>query len=165
MGKCARCGKKKHYDWYKEWGKTIRPKSNTTLGPVLGVLPLGLPFAEVAVSTEWSNWPSLPDLFPKSFPGVKTSRDSFVVDIDFGSGDAVMPGQGRAAARPYTSHECETLAHAANALGNATYGHPPEPQHPLAQHPRQRVELQTRRLPDPENSASCLCNSSLAAVN
>ena len=46
------------------------------------VLPLGLPFAEVAVSTEWSNWPSLPDLFPKSFPGVKTSRDSFVVDID-----------------------------------------------------------------------------------
>ena len=85
------------------------------------MLPLGLPFAEVAVSTEWSNWPSLPDLFPKSFPGVKTSRDSFVVDIDFGSGDAVMPGQGRAAARPYTSHECETLAHAANALGNATY--------------------------------------------
>ena len=73
------------------------------------MLPLGLPFAEVAVSTEWSNWPSLPDLFPKSFPGVKTSRDSFVVDIDFGSGDAVMPGQGRAAARPYTSHECETL--------------------------------------------------------
>ena len=63
------------------------------------MLPLGLPFAEVAVSTEWSNWPSLPDLFPKSFPGVKTSRDSFVVDIDFGSGDAVMPGQGRAAAR------------------------------------------------------------------
>ena len=82
---------------------------------------MGLPFAEVAVSTGCSNWPSLPDLFPKSFPGVKTSRDSFVVDIDFGSGDAVMPGQGRAAARPYTSHECETLAHAANALGNAIY--------------------------------------------
>ena len=41
-----------------------------------------LPFAEVAVNQGWSEWPSLPDLFPKSFPGVKTSRDSFVVDID-----------------------------------------------------------------------------------
>ena len=46
------------------------------------VLPLGLPFAEVAVSNGWSDWPSLPDLFPKSFPGVKTSRDSFLVDVD-----------------------------------------------------------------------------------
>ena len=45
-------------------------------------LPLGLPFAEVAVSRGWSEWPSLPDLFPKSFPGVKTSRDSFLVDVD-----------------------------------------------------------------------------------
>ena len=45
-------------------------------------LPLGLPFAEVAVNHGWSEWPSLPDLFPKSFPGVKTSRDSFLVDVD-----------------------------------------------------------------------------------
>ena len=45
-------------------------------------LPLGLPFAETAVSPEWFNWPSLPDLFPVSFPGVKTSRDGFVVDTD-----------------------------------------------------------------------------------
>ena len=45
-------------------------------------LPLGLPFASVAVNSSWSEWPSLPDLFPTSFPGVKTSRDSFVVDID-----------------------------------------------------------------------------------
>ena len=45
-------------------------------------LPLGLPFAEVAVNRGWSDWPSLPDLFPTSYPGVKTSRDSFVVDID-----------------------------------------------------------------------------------
>ena len=46
-------------------------------------LPLGLPFAEVAVNRSWSQWPSLPDLFPTSFPGVKTSRDSFLTDIDF----------------------------------------------------------------------------------
>ena len=45
-------------------------------------LALGLPFAEVAVTRSWSEWPSLPDLFPTSFPGIKTSRDSFVVDID-----------------------------------------------------------------------------------
>ena len=45
-------------------------------------LPLGLPFAEVAVNRGWSGWPSLPELFPKSFPGVKTSRDSFLVDVD-----------------------------------------------------------------------------------
>ena len=47
-------------------------------------LPLGLPFAQVAVHQSWSDWPSLPDLFPTSFPGVTTNRDSFLVDIDLG---------------------------------------------------------------------------------
>ena len=47
------------------------------------VLPFGLPFAQTAVSKEWFDWPSLPDLFPASFPGVKTSRDGFLVDVDF----------------------------------------------------------------------------------
>ena len=46
------------------------------------LLPLGLPFAPTAVSEDWFDWPALPDLFPASFPGVKTSRDSFLVDID-----------------------------------------------------------------------------------
>ena len=46
------------------------------------VLPLGLPFARTAVSDAWFDWPSLPDLFPVSFPGVKTSRDGFLVDVD-----------------------------------------------------------------------------------
>ena len=45
-------------------------------------LPLGLPFAPMAVSDEWSSWPSLTDLFPVSFPGVQTSRDSFLIDSD-----------------------------------------------------------------------------------
>ena len=45
-------------------------------------LPLGLPFAPMAVSGGWSDWPALPDLFPVYFPGVTTSRDSFLVDID-----------------------------------------------------------------------------------
>ena len=46
------------------------------------LLPLGLPFVRTAVSEDWFGWPSLPDLFPVSFPGVKTSRDGFLVDID-----------------------------------------------------------------------------------
>ena len=46
------------------------------------LLPLGLPFADLAVSDGWQHWPSLPDLFPTSFPGVKTSRDGFLVDVD-----------------------------------------------------------------------------------
>ena len=46
------------------------------------VLPLGLPFAPVAVSRDWFDWPAVPDLFPKWFPGVQTKRDSFLVDID-----------------------------------------------------------------------------------
>ena len=46
------------------------------------VLPLGLPFVGTAVSDAWFEWPALPDLFPVSFPGVKTSRDGFLVDVD-----------------------------------------------------------------------------------
>ena len=46
------------------------------------VLPLGLPFVRTAVSEDWFEWPALPDLFPVSFPGVKTSRDGFLVDVD-----------------------------------------------------------------------------------
>ena len=45
-------------------------------------LPLGLPFVRLAVGDGWHNWPSLSDLFSVSFPGVKTSRDSFLVDVD-----------------------------------------------------------------------------------
>ena len=45
-------------------------------------LPLGLPFAPVTASTRWGNWPALTELFPVYFPGVITSRDTFLVDID-----------------------------------------------------------------------------------
>ena len=43
---------------------------------------LGLPFKPMAVSDRWFDWPALHDLFPVSFPGVKTSRDGFLVDVD-----------------------------------------------------------------------------------
>ena len=45
-------------------------------------LPLGLPFVRTAMNDRWFDWPALPDLFPVSFSGVKTARDSFLVDTD-----------------------------------------------------------------------------------
>ena len=45
-------------------------------------LPLGLPFKPMPVGDGWHDWPSLPDLFPTAFPGVTTSRDSFLVHTD-----------------------------------------------------------------------------------
>ena len=72
------------------WGQTKREELIATAeaepgvlyGAVSPVLPLGLPFAQTAVSDGWHDWPSLPELFPVSFPGVKTSRDGFLVDVD-----------------------------------------------------------------------------------
>ena len=72
------------------WGQAKLPELSDTaeLGPaapyndIEPVMPLGLPFAEVAVNRSWSEWPALPELFPISFPGVKTSRDSFLIDVD-----------------------------------------------------------------------------------
>ena len=49
---------------------------------IVPVLPLGLPFVRTAFSAEWFNWPALLDLFPMSFPGVQTKRDSFLIDVD-----------------------------------------------------------------------------------
>ena len=43
---------------------------------------LGLPFKPMAVGPNWFDWASLPELFPASFPGVQTGRDTFVVDVD-----------------------------------------------------------------------------------
>ena len=72
------------------WGQTKREQLTATAetGPdtlydsFQPNLPLGLPFARMAVADDWSDWPSLPELFPTSFPGIKTSRDPFLVDVD-----------------------------------------------------------------------------------
>ena len=57
-------------------------KANDLYDDLVSTESLGLPFKPLAVSRDWHQWPSLPDLFPTRFPGVKTSRDSFLVDID-----------------------------------------------------------------------------------
>ena len=61
---------------------TAKAEPGVLYQEVKPVLPLGLPFVRTAVSASWFDWPSLPDLFPVSFPGVKTSRDGFLVDVD-----------------------------------------------------------------------------------
>ena len=62
--------------------ETAEAEPDALYDAVEPVLPLGLPFAPVSVSRDWFDWPALPDLFPTSFPGVKTGRDPFAVDID-----------------------------------------------------------------------------------
>ena len=72
------------------WGQAKREEllesseaePNTLYEKIEPILPLGLPFKPTKVSESWFDWPALPDLFPTSFPGVKTSRDSFLVDTD-----------------------------------------------------------------------------------
>ena len=61
---------------------TSETKPDLLYGNFAPVLPLGLPFVQTAVSENWFDWPTLPDLFPVSFPGVTTNRDSFLVAID-----------------------------------------------------------------------------------
>ena len=62
--------------------ETAESEPDSLYDGVEPLLSLGLPFAELAVSDGWQDWPALPDLFPTSFPGVKTSRDGFLVDVD-----------------------------------------------------------------------------------
>ncbi len=72
------------------WGQTKREELTATAQAEPDTLydsfepklHLGLPFTQMTVSDGWSDWPSLTDLLPVSFPGVKTSRDSLLVDVD-----------------------------------------------------------------------------------
>jgi len=43
---------------------------------------IGLPFKPREVGKDYFGWPLLPELFPVSFPGVKTSRDDVLIDVD-----------------------------------------------------------------------------------
>lgn len=69
------------------WGKEKRAEllasldKQTAYTPLHPSLPLGLPFLPIGVRDDFHGWHSLVDLFPISFPGVKTSRDAELVDI------------------------------------------------------------------------------------
>ena len=62
--------------------ETAEQEPNALYDNIKPLLPLGLPFVQTAVSENWFDWPALPDLLPMAFPGVKTSRDSFLVDTN-----------------------------------------------------------------------------------
>ena len=62
--------------------ETAEVAPNALYAGIEPLLPLGLPFVRTAVSPGWFDWPSLPELFPASFPGVQTGRDAFLVDTD-----------------------------------------------------------------------------------
>ena len=88
-------------------------------------LLLGLPFAQLAVGAGWQDWPALPELFPTSFPGVKTSRDSFLIDVDLDRlkarvTDYFDPDLGHEEiARRYPSVMSSTARYDARAVRNA----------------------------------------------
>ena len=67
---------------HEELTESAESKLDALYGEISPILSLGLPFSSIAVSNDWHDWPALPELFPVSFPGVKTNRDSFLVDID-----------------------------------------------------------------------------------
>ena len=62
--------------------ESMDSEASTLYHDIEPILPLGLPFAQTAVSEDWFNWPALPDLFPAKFHGVLTNRDAFLIDID-----------------------------------------------------------------------------------
>jgi len=72
------------------WGKTKRADLLASAGndsvslydEIHPSLELGLPFFETKVGSSYLEWPTIEELFPVSFPGVKTSRDDLVTDID-----------------------------------------------------------------------------------
>jgi len=72
------------------WGKQKRKELLESLNrddgqSYRGLVPvskLGLAFVPTVVGRGYLDWPKVPDLLPKSFPGVKTSRDAALVDFD-----------------------------------------------------------------------------------
>ena len=66
----------------EELASSAEEKPEALYSVVEPSLPLGLPFVETRADPDWFDWPSLPELFPVSFPGVTTSRDGFLVDTD-----------------------------------------------------------------------------------
>ena len=66
----------------EELVETAEAEPDNLYDAIEPVLPLGLPLVRTAVSEEYFDWPALPELFPASFPGVQTGRDTFLVDTD-----------------------------------------------------------------------------------
>ena len=72
------------------WGKTKRDQLLESLQKDIAgqyellnpPVEIGLPLMPSATTEDYMNWLLLPALFPISIPGVKTSRDMFLIDVD-----------------------------------------------------------------------------------
>jgi hypothetical protein len=72
------------------WGKDKRREllasltepSKGTYTRLKPPMEVGLPFLPTKTESSFFKWPLLTELFPVSFPGVKTSRDDFLVDME-----------------------------------------------------------------------------------
>lgn len=72
------------------WGKNKRADLLASLNePIEKIysrlkppLQVGLPLLPTKTESGYFKWPLLTELFPTSFPGVKTSRDDFLVDVE-----------------------------------------------------------------------------------
>jgi hypothetical protein len=72
------------------WGKDKRAELLATLNEpprkiyqhLKPALEIGLPFLPMQTGKGYYKWPLLTEIFPTSFPGVKTSRDNFLVDVE-----------------------------------------------------------------------------------
>ncbi len=72
------------------WGKdkrgellaTLTEPPNKIYTRLRPPLQVGLPFLPLQTEAGYFKWPLLTELFPSSFPGVKTSRDTFLVDVE-----------------------------------------------------------------------------------
>lgn len=72
------------------WGSTKLPAlaadagciADVAYGDVAPQAQLGYPFMPRATAARYLAWPRITELLPVSFPGVKTSRDDFLVDMD-----------------------------------------------------------------------------------
>ncbi len=91
--------------WGKEKRELLLAESLREHAPKYDALrpamALGLPFVSAKVGKDYLDWPLLPEILQHSFPGVKTSRDDVVTDIDH---DRLLERM-RAYFDPEVSHE------------------------------------------------------------
>jgi hypothetical protein len=91
--------------WGKEKRDLLLADSMSGIAPkyeaVRPAMALGLPFVSAKVGKDYLDWPLLPEILQHSFPGVKTSRDDVVTDIDH---DRLLERM-RAYFDPEVSHE------------------------------------------------------------
>jgi Type ISP C-terminal specificity domain len=81
---------RRHVKFRDLWGVTKRQQlleqltqdSESLYQEITPAISIGLPLKPKKIGFEYSNYPLLPELFPTSFPGITTSRDPLVVDID-----------------------------------------------------------------------------------